>query len=348
VGELPNIGITIFPSYKQNGIRINFKEKEDKVRFLNIFKSQDFGTQATFLNADAQRRETRKPISNTTFTCVIKSIPTTVTINELKEFCKAENINITNATRIKNDRGPLPLIRLFTADPALVSHLITNGITIGFTRYRVEESKTAGRPLPCRTCLLYHPGQPCNKTPSCYRCGEAHFSNRCNIAPNKNYCGSCKAVGHRTAASNCPLRPQQAEPITPVKIYRQPPATTTLSYAASLQSTTTNNSQEPPSNTTTSQAPAPEAVSQNLLTAVIDEMMDKMMKWVSTVLTLSLSHETLPKVTSAIKRASEEIFNCRINVLQSVDGHICVTKEDFFKKQKTNQPLSTTINNSDD
>lgn len=84
-----------------------------------------------------------------------------------------------------------------------------------------------------------------------------------------------------------------------------------------------------------------------MMTTMMEEMMDKIMKWVSTVLTLSLSHETLPKVTSAIKKASEEIFQCRINVLQSVDGHICVTKEDFFKNQKTNKPLSTEININD-
>jgi len=69
-----------------------------------------------------------------------------------------------------------------------------------------------------------------------------------------------------------------------------------------------------------------------LINTKLEDLMERMMKWVSTVLTLAMSHDSFPKL-SAIKQASEEIFQCRINVLQSVDGHICVTKEDFREKQ---------------
>lgn len=155
--RLPNIGLTAIPSLGQNGIRLQFKTKEDKKkRFNNKFSAKDFGPQAKLINLDAQKQEANKPTSKPTFTCVIKSIPTTISTEELKPYFKTENIHITNATRIRNDKGPHPLVRLFTTDPALVSTLITNGLTIGYTRYRVEESKSASRPLPCRTCLLYH------------------------------------------------------------------------------------------------------------------------------------------------------------------------------------------------
>lgn len=69
------------------------------------------------------------------------------------------------------------------------------------------------------------------------------------------------------------------------------------------------------------------------------EQTDKIMKWVSTILTLALPHETFPKLTTAIKKTSEEILSYRINILQSVDGHIYVTKESFTKKQKNNPKL---------
>lgn len=60
-------------------------------------------------------------------------------IEELKKNSEKKKVSITNATTIRNDHGPLPLIRLFTRDPKFVSRLITNEITIGYCRYWVEE-----------------------------------------------------------------------------------------------------------------------------------------------------------------------------------------------------------------
>jgi len=137
------------------------------------------------------QKEAQKPVTNTTLTCVIKGVPTNLEVNDQTLHLKQKGLPVTNVRRIVNDRGPLPLLRVFTRDPNIFSYLITNGISIGYNRYKAEESRTRGRPLPCRTCLTYHAEKKCFKTPACYICEEAHQSYTCRNTPNKNYCGTC-------------------------------------------------------------------------------------------------------------------------------------------------------------
>jgi len=82
----------------------------------------------------------------------VRGISTNTKVEDIKAYLLKEKILITNAIRIRNSKGPVPLIRLFTKDPTLVSKLITNGITIGFTRFNVEESFNNARPYPCTIC----------------------------------------------------------------------------------------------------------------------------------------------------------------------------------------------------
>jgi len=104
----------------------------------------------------------------------------------------------------------------------------------------VEESKTRGRPVPCRTCLQYHTEGKCSKTPCCYKCGEAHHSNTCKVIPNKLFCGTCKVNGHCTAASNCPRRPQINQKVIAEKIYRSNPINKDMNYSNILRQNTTD------------------------------------------------------------------------------------------------------------
>ena len=113
----------------------------------------------------------------------------------------------------------------------------------------MEESKTAARPLPCRNCLKYHKyhvGKICKNEASCYKCGGSHPSYTCKTIPTKDYCGTCRKKGHRTAASNCPLRPKQGKLITSKKIFRHSNSTNTYADILKLkenQTSTTNNVQ---------------------------------------------------------------------------------------------------------
>jgi len=51
------------------------------------------------------------------------------------------------------------------------------------------------------------------------------------------------------------------------------------------------------------------------------------------------------KLNTVIEQASEELLQCRLNIITSMEGHIHVTVERFFKKQITIQykPISGTI-----
>lgn len=103
---------------------------------------------------EEKQKNHKKKATNTTFICVLRDSPTNMDINNLKLPLKQNGLPITNVTRIINDKGPLPHVRVFTKqNPNLVSPLMTNGISIGFNRYKVEESRTRGRPFACRSCL---------------------------------------------------------------------------------------------------------------------------------------------------------------------------------------------------
>jgi len=47
-------------------------------------------------------------------------------------------------------------------------------------------------------------------------------------------------------------------------------------------------------------------------------------------------HDQQNKLTNTIKQTSEELLNCRLNIITSTDGHVHVTIEEFFKKQRSN------------
>jgi len=138
----------------------------------------------------------QKYITKTTFICVVRSVPTTLDTEELKKSLFHSKILITNAVRIRNDRGPLPITRPFTRDPNTVSFQIINGLTIGG---KDTDLKNDGLLLEC---------------------GQSHISYSCKLVPKINLCASCKREVHRTVAANCPLCPFQSISSTPTKKFR--------------------------------------------------------------------------------------------------------------------------------
>ena len=195
-------------------------------------------------------------------------------------------------------------------------------------RFKVEESRTSARPFPCKNCLKYHAEKVCTSEASCFKCGDPHPSYTCKVIPNKNFCGTCQMKGHRTAASNCPLRPRMGHPDTSEKIYC--PLETTNSYADMLQI----KENEPTSNN--KDLTDLQKIEESL-TTMIKECMDTLTKWVSTVLAFALPTDSTDKLQTAVNRASEELLLCRLNILKSVDSHVYIGKEPFQKKQKLNK-----------
>lgn len=58
------------------------------------------------------------------------------------------------------------------------------------------------------------------------------------------------------------------------------------------------------------------------------------LKWISTILILVLHNISHHKLHSAINMASEEFFQCHLNIISSVDGHVFVGHETYLKQQK--------------
>lgn len=370
--RLPNIGLTAFPISNRNGFRIVFKTKADQDRFYSTFTEKDFGPQTHWTTHNKAYIPPTRVITKTTFTCVVCGVPAVANIADIKEYLQ-KTFPITNVTRIQNDKGPLPLIRIFTQDPSLVSHLITNGITIGYCRYRVEESRTSGRPLPCRRCYKYHEDTKCREKPNCYKCGAEHHSTDCNAKPKTNYCATCRITGHRTASADCPQRPLRSNTAaTNPRIYRNAASPT---YAEKLQQFTsypplpTNNhsSMDTDSQTSTTEcssdadstssghqySPLPSTPTKRtsnsrkkktshntcalLISQLMNEFTDKITKWLTTILAMTTDPDKQQFLKKSINDSSEEILGMHFNIVTSQDGHISVTRESYTKNYKTNK-----------
>ena len=353
--RLANIKLDIHQTIRQNGYRLQFKDKENQARFLGAFKEREFGARAEFLITEEQRKIPQKPTSTTTFTCVIRDISTDIVTKELLDTIKEKYPQVTNITRIINDRGPLPLVRVFTKDPNLASGLITNGIYIGNCRYRVEESRNSGRPFPCRICYLYHINKTCTKRPFCYKCGKDHPSYLCNQTPNKNFCATCRKVGHRTAAASCPLRPTQSFTSIPDRIYRSSNSIGNhKNYAETLKDTNdtnTNSNQKVPTVTINKETYNTQII-EEIVNKAINDQIEKVSKWMLSVLALTLSlpeeARTISKINSIIKAPTEEFLHRHLNMIRSIDGHIFIGNEEFEKKRKTNGKENFSEHNCND
>lgn len=188
----------------------------------------------------------------------------------------------------------------------------------------MEAPRNSARPTPCYKCMQYHPDLKYTQNPHCYRCGNEHLSKTCSIQPNAKYCATCKNTGHRTAASNCPLRPLQGQ-----KNQLLTKSTEPLNYQIP----------PPPANQNTGQPITDEQTStatenEHRIKEILQENTNSIAKWVSTILTLTLPPETLQKAQSAINTTTDELLNARSNVLHSINGHIFVGCEPYFQKRE--------------
>lgn len=77
--------ITICPTNRSGGFKIQFQSKEDKNNFMKKFKNSDFGPDATVSDLDRERSAPQEVKTLITFTSVIKNIPTNVEVDDLKK-----------------------------------------------------------------------------------------------------------------------------------------------------------------------------------------------------------------------------------------------------------------------
>lgn len=169
---------------------------------------------------------------------MIRGFPTNINIEELKQYLLNKNIPITNVTRIQNENGSLPMVRLLTKDPHVVSKVITNGISIGYIRYKVGESKSTGRPTPCKTFLKYHT----EKHVLNFKCGNSHQNASRQSQINKSFVPlvNKKDIDHGHPSVHCdPWRAvllHQRKCINPLTVNRK--STTQIFFKQTPQITT--------------------------------------------------------------------------------------------------------------
>jgi len=60
----------------------------DKDRFCNIFKAEYFGPNAELEISEDKRNSPQRPITNTTFTCVVRGIPIETHTKDILKYLK--------------------------------------------------------------------------------------------------------------------------------------------------------------------------------------------------------------------------------------------------------------------
>lgn len=77
---------------------------------------------------------------------------------------------------------------------------------------------------------------------------------------------------------------------------------------------------------------------EKIINKTIKEFLENITKWVSSILTLGIpqDNESFSKITQTINLVSEVIFHCRLNIHQSTEGHLYVSKQPFTKFKKLN------------
>lgn len=145
-------------------------------------------------------------------------------------------------------------------------------MTIGYFRYKVEKPRTSPRPFPVETAwLTIKKKEVCRKK---NKCGDLNWT--CKIISNGNYCATCKKNGHRTVASNCPLRPQTGQSVLTVKIYICNINNEKIAQILNNREKSLNNVQPGPQEMEISEQ------------GTIQGLTSTLVKWMSTVLTLAL------------------------------------------------------------
>jgi len=71
---------------------------------------------------------------------------------------------------------------------------------------------------------------------------------------------------------------------------------------------------------------------------ILNNHTNNMLKWMSTVLSIALKQD-IQQIQSAINQVSEELFQCHLNIIKSVDSHIYIGIQPFTRHKKVNKNL---------
>ena len=154
-----------------------------------------------------------KPVQNkftASYSCVIASVETDITDEEISNYLLKEGIEHRYCRRIRSKatNNWTTLIRIITAELSSFENLLNNGLLYKYKVYPVFPSKAPEPlPIPCAKCTQYtHTTESCPNSIICLKCKGKHHTNTCTTSlPEK--CTACDSEDHQAWSTKCPKRP---------------------------------------------------------------------------------------------------------------------------------------------
>ncbi|CAF0760881.1 unnamed protein product, partial [Brachionus calyciflorus] len=98
--------------------------------------------------------------------------------------------DIKRITKKSLNNKPLPVLRAKVKDEETVRSLISSGIRIGYSSFRIEEWKHEPKPMQCKKCNGFnHKNTDCEKDTTCPLCAGNHSLKDCQ--KEKIECSNC-------------------------------------------------------------------------------------------------------------------------------------------------------------
>lgn len=156
---------------------------------------------------------------------ILKGVNTDITEQEITQDLREQGYHSIISTKrftksTANGPIPIPVVSIRLSNLGHANQLLNHGLTIGYTRVRVEKPHNTGEiPTRCYKCQKYgHTAIRCQESPVCAICANKDcpaIGNRDTRCTNDTKCANCNGP-HPTFARSCPAYKQQAVKATEI------------------------------------------------------------------------------------------------------------------------------------
>lgn len=201
------------------------RQADDGIK-ITPTKTEDYRNIIRFLDEQHLPYHTYKLPEEKELHVVLRGIPTTFTIDEIKEDLQQLGFHPTNIFRMtmQPNRRPIPLVLVLIPKTETNIFQLTHLLHLSI---KVESLKNKTRINQCRNCQKHGHGQStCKALPKCLKCAGDHHTSTCT--KSKETPAKCANCGgdHPANYSRCPQHP------TMIQQRKTPPNTFTSQFTS--------------------------------------------------------------------------------------------------------------------
>ena len=138
---------------------------------------------------------------------VILGVNRAIDTKAIEDELKKKNVSFSKVIRItsRTTNQPTPLVRVFTKDKETYERALSDGITLGFQKFKCEKPRE--KPIEVQQCFkcnkFNHIAKECNNETACSKCRGKHDRKECQANTKKcSNCGEC----HPSTYKGCKTR----------------------------------------------------------------------------------------------------------------------------------------------